>query len=136
MILAHQGKGTMAGAVLDSAGQEARIRLGEYVCTMKHEYSWRYARRSEGETPRYGGMIIMVSPDEYVVAGRGVVVTFAAGSEDGARAGIGTLEEGRLMDGRWIAGRRMNGDQSHQGRHLHLPGHTYGIQKVRLYRYK
>ena len=29
----------------------------------------------------------------------------------------------------------MNGDQSHQGRHLRLPAGAFGIQCVRLYRY-
>ena len=29
----------------------------------------------------------------------------------------------------------LNGDQSHQGRHLRLPPGEYGVQRVRLYRY-
>jgi hypothetical protein len=40
------------------------------------------------------------------------------------------------VKGKWVAGRRMNGDQDHQGRHLQLPGGEYGIQKVKLYKYK
>jgi hypothetical protein len=35
----------------------------------------------------------------------------------------------------WQPGRRMNGDQSHQGRHLRLPPDGYGVRRVRLYRY-
>jgi len=136
LILANQGKGTMAGVVLDSASQEARIKLGEYVFRVKHEYSWPYAPHTEGENPRYGGMIIMVGPDEYYIAGRGLVVTFATDDNDGTQAGIGSLDAGKFVDGNWVPGLRMNGDQSHQGRHLDLPGYTYSIQKVRLYKYK
>ena len=135
-ILANQGKGTMAGALLDSADQKAEIALGDYVFNVRHEYSWPYAAKSEGENPRFGCMIIMLSPTEYIIAGRGVVVTFQSRSNDGTIAGIGALDEGRFVDGKWIAGLRMNGDQSHQGRHLNLPGNTYSIQKARLYRYR
>ena len=136
LILEHQGKGTMAGVLLDSASQVTKVTLGDYVLTVRHEYSWPYAGRTEGENPRFGGMIIMESPDECYVAGRGIVVTFATKSNDGTLAGIGSLDAGKFVDGNWVPGLRMNGDQSHQGRHLDLPGSTYSIQKVKLYKYK
>ncbi|MGA7160848.1 MAG: DUF5597 domain-containing protein [Bacteroidota bacterium] len=136
LILSNQGTGTMAGVLLDSASQTARIKLGDYIFNIKHEYSWPFARRSEGENPRYGGMIIMVSPDEFYIAGRGIVVTFETSAKDGTQAGIGSLDAGKFVDGKWVPGLRMNGDQSHQGRHLDLPGNTFSIQKARLYRYK
>ncbi|MDE3057410.1 MAG: DUF5597 domain-containing protein, partial [Bacteroidota bacterium] len=136
LILSHQGEGTMAGVILDSAGQTEKIKLGDYIFTFHHEYSWPFAPKNEGENPRYGGMIIMISPNEYYIAGRGLVVTFEPATNDGAIAGIGSLDEGKFADGTWIAGRRMNGDQSHQGRHMDLPGNTFSIQKVILYKYK
>ena len=136
LILEHQGTGAMAGFLLDSASETAEIRLGEYLFAVKHEYSWRYAVRAEGDTPRVGGMIVMAAPDEFYVAGSGVIVTFHAASGNEKIAGIASIDEGAFVNGKWVAGRRLNGDQSHQGRHLHLPGGEYGIQKVRLYTYK
>ena len=136
LILANQGKETMAGALLDSAAQKAEIQLGDYEFTVRHEYSWPYAAHGEGENPRFGCMIIKLSPDEYIIAGTGVVVTFQTRSNDGTMSGIGTLDEGHFVSGKWIPGLRMNGDQSHQGRHMNLPGHTFSIQKVHLYKYK
>jgi beta-galactosidase GanA len=135
-ILAHQGKGTMAGALLDSADQKAEIQLGDYVFTVRHEYSWPYASHAPGDVPRYGCLIIMTSPNEYIIAGKGVVITFQTRSNDGSIVGIGTMDEGRFVDGKWTPGLRMNGDQSHQGRHMNLNGNTFSIQKVQLYRYK
>ena len=136
LILSNQGRGTMAGVILDSANQKAEIKLGDYIFIVHHEYSWPYAPKTEGENPRYGGMIIMVSPDEYYVAGRGMVITFRSASNDGKIVGIGSDDEGKFVDGRWIPGLRLNGDQTHQGRHIDLPGNTFSIQKVRLYKYK
>ena len=89
----------------------------------------------KGSPPRFGGLIIMLSKDEFLVAGSGLIVTFAPRSGN-AVAGIASLDEGVFADGKWVPGRRLNGDQSHQGRHLHLPGNIFGIQKARLYLYK
>ena len=136
LIVANQGKGTMAGVLLDSADQKAQIKLGDYLFNIRHEYSWKYAARTEGKNPRFGGMIIMLSPDDFFIAGRGIIVTFAVHFDKNAIAGIGSIDEGYSLDGKWISGRRMNGDQSHQGRHLHLPGNTFSIQNVKLYKYK
>jgi hypothetical protein len=136
LILQHQGTGTIAGFLLDSAAQTAEIQLGGYTFTVKHEYKWPYTVRTEGDIPRFGGMIVMTAKDEFYVAGSGVVVTFQSSSRDGTIAGIASIDEGAFVNGKWVAGRRLNGDEDHQGRHLHLPGGKYGIQHVRLYTYK
>ena len=136
LILEHQGRGTMDGFLLDSVAQVARVTLGKYIFTVKHEYSWPYATRVEGQIPRYGGLIVQVAEDEYFIAGSGVVVTFQSSSDDGTSVGILRMEEGTFVRGLWMPGRRMNGDQDHQGRHLNLPGGEFSIQKVKLYTYK
>lgn len=136
LILANQGKETMAGVLLDGANQKAQIKLGDYIFNFHHAYSWTYAPRIEGENPKFGGMIIMVSPDEFYIADRGLIVTFETNTNDDSIAGIGILDEGEFIDGKFVLCRRMNGDQSHQGRHMDLPGSTFSIQKVKLYKYK
>jgi beta-galactosidase GanA len=136
LILEHQGRGSMAGVMLDSIVQKEKVILGNYVFNIKHEYSWSYAVRSEGATPRVGGMIIRLSADEFLIAGSGIIVTFETYSQNGTIAGIDKMEEGEYINAQWIASRRMNGDQSHQGRHMHLPGNTFSMQKVKLYQYK
>ena len=78
----------------------------------------------------------MTAQDEFTIAGSGVVVTFQSSSGKEVIAGIASMEEGAFVNGKWVAGRRMNGDEDHQGRHLHLPGGAYGIQKVKLYTYR
>jgi hypothetical protein len=46
------------------------------------------------------------------------------------------MDEGKFVSGKWTPGRRMNGDQDHQGRHMHLPGNSFGMQRAKLYKYK
>ncbi len=136
LILDHQGTGTMAGFLLDSTSQAASIGLGGYVFTVKHESTWPYAVRPEGAAPRCGGLIIMTGKNEFYIAGSGVVVTFQSSPGQETVAGIESVDEGTFEDGTWIPGRRLNGDEDHQGRHVYLPGGGYGIQKVRLYTYR
>jgi beta-galactosidase GanA len=81
----------------------------------------------------HGGLIIRLGVDEYLVAGKGMIVTF---STEGVTAGIESIWEGSYVDGRWLPGRLLNGDESHQGRHLRIPENEFGIQRVRLYRYQ
>jgi hypothetical protein len=59
-------------------------------------------------------------------------VTFSA---DEGIVGIESIREGVYENGVWHPGRLLNGDQSHQGRHLRLPPDACGVQRVRLYRY-
>jgi hypothetical protein len=80
-------------------------------------------------------LIISLGPDDYLVAGSGLIVTFTSDSPADPIAGIASIEEGWFVNGHWVAGRRLNGDESHQGRHLRLVPGQFGIQLVKLYRY-
>ena len=72
-----------------------------------------------------------------MVAGQGMIVTFTPVGEGPPLAGIDNVWEGTFdSHGTWVPGRLLNGDQTHQGRHLRLaPGH-FQIQRLRLYRYQ
>jgi hypothetical protein len=83
-----------------------------------------------------GGIVIMVAPNEFLIAGTGMVVTFTPNGPGAPIAGILSADELRFADGRWVRGQRMNGDQTHQGRHVSLGGGQFSVQRVRLYRYR
>ena len=135
LILENQGMGTMRGVLFDSASQSANITLGNYTFTFRHEYAWRFAQHRPGPTPRVGGLIIRLSPDEFIIAGTGMLVTFRPKDEVDARAGIGYDYLGKFVDGKWVTDLVLNGDQTNQGRQFFLPGNEFSIQKVRLYTY-
>ncbi|OQA00837.1 MAG: Beta-galactosidase [Planctomycetes bacterium ADurb.Bin401] len=137
MILENQGKGTMAGVSLNEEHKTQEVKLGRYVLKVSHDYTFQWTTRETGtdKWPNAGGLIIQNGDDEYIIAGRRLIVTFSPNPSTGEIAGIKSIQEGRFVNGRWIGGKWMNGDQSHQGRHLNLPGGKFGIQKVSLYRY-
>jgi hypothetical protein len=83
-----------------------------------------------------GGLIIALAPDELLIAGSGIVVTFEPTGPGDPIAGILSADEGRFVNGQWRVSRRLNGDQTHQGRHVRLPPGEFTIQRVKLYRYR
>jgi beta-galactosidase GanA len=80
-------------------------------------------------------MILQLSSEEFAVAGMGVTVTFAPSDGQG-KIGIDRVQEGSYTDGKWIGGRWLNGDQTHQGRHIYFSDGQWTVQRVRLYRYQ
>jgi beta-galactosidase GanA len=137
LIAAQHGKNTMDGFWLDKNFSADTITFSEYTFTIKHDYTLGWSPKAkEDQWPQTGGLVIQTAPDEFVVAGTGFVITFSSATMDKGKVGILTIEEGAYKEGEWVHGRTMNGDQSHQGRHLRFPVGEFGIQKLTLYRYK
>jgi beta-galactosidase GanA len=130
LILEHQGKGAMAGVLPEGPEQRApqQVRLGGYTLNITYE------RPSPDALS--GGLMIAVGPDEFVVAGTGLVITFEANAPGGPIVGLLSVQEGKYVDGQWVPGRWLNGDQTHQGRHVRLVPGKFDIQRVKLYRYR
>ncbi|HEY4234902.1 MAG TPA: DUF5597 domain-containing protein [Lacipirellulaceae bacterium] len=86
-------------------------------------------------TPYGSAMIVELAPEEFVIAGMGVTLTFAPRDGSG-KVGIDRVQEGLFKkDGTWVGGRWLNGDETHQGRHLHFPDGKWTVQRATLYRY-
>lgn len=129
------------GVWLTKDKPQMTFQLGNYRFTARHELTLGWSPGADADQwPHAGAMLLQTGPEDFIVAGTGVVLTFAGeeASEGGsgvARAGIDVLYEGEFEDGEWQPGRRLNGDQSHQGRHLRVPDGEWQIQKLKLYRY-
>ena len=78
--------------------------------------------------------MLATGPDEFLVAGMAVTVTFAS-TVSGKRAGLLSVEEGRFTAGSFENIRWLSGDQTHQGRHVRLEPGRFQIQRVKLYLY-
>jgi hypothetical protein len=84
--------------------------------------------------PSAAAIIIAAGPDEYFVAASGMTIAFSPSTPGPALAGLGTVEEGTFVNGRWTPGRQLAGDETEQGDTLTF--RTLGIQRVTLYRYE
>jgi beta-galactosidase GanA len=137
VIFANQGKNTMAGLLPEGPEQRApqRLQLNGYALNVTYEKA-SGAAGAAGEAPLSGGLVIAVAPDEFVIAGIGMTVTFDADSPGGPLVGLLSVDEGKYVNGQWKPGRRLNGDQTHQGRHVRLGTGKFDIQRVKLYRYQ
>jgi hypothetical protein len=82
-------------------------------------------------------MLIMHSaPNEFYVLGSGLTVTITRDPDvDSTIAGIESIEQVSRANGQWLTERRLNGDQSNQGRQLSLNPHQPRIFRLRLYSY-
>jgi len=136
VILNNQGSGNIEGVLLDKDNPEEKIMMDDYIIKFSFELNDRYAVQPPEENPRAGGIIIQTGPGEYIVAGSGLIVTFESLNPELPLAGILSIDEGKYIDGVWHSSRRLNGDQSHQGRHMRLSYWNFEIQRVKLYQYK
>ena len=135
-IAKHTGSNSMDGVLLDSTNQEQELIFGDYKLTAKHDYTLGWSPGAKQPNwPHSGAIIIEEGPGEFIVAGTGIVITFQLTNNATQSAGILQADEGIYKNGQWIPGRRMNGDQDHQGRHIRIAVGDWGIQKVKLYKY-
>lgn len=136
LITRYQLDGNVKGFLRDkdtSANKTATV--GNYTINVKHEYSLGWSPEAKNAIwPQTGGMIIQITPDEFYVAGTGIVITFEP-IEKNKKAGFVSIDEGHFESSKWITERRMNGDQDHQGRHVRIPVNEYSIQHVKMYTY-
>jgi hypothetical protein len=156
LITAHQGKGTISAVLLGPNDPPQKVHVGNY--TLEASYlipPVMPANAPPRETmPTSAAILIAAGPDEYYVAGSGVKVSFSPNTPEPPLAGIGTVEEGTFVNGRWVPGRQLAGDDTDQGNSVSLwgfwksagwPGDVgpenlflrdLSIQHVTLYRYR
>jgi beta-galactosidase GanA len=136
VILKNELTGKMDAVLLDSNFQKQELVMGSYTLTISHEYSlgWSPDSKKPG-WPESSGLIIQIGEHEFIIAGTGIVVTFSSSAKNNPSVGILRSYEGEYVNGEWKPGRRMNGDQDHQGRHIRIPVNEFSIQQVSVYDY-
>ena len=157
------------GLLFDQQDRERIINIKQErtVITCRHYFTLPWdPRATDGSTWPEGGAILMkLAKNEYLLAGTGVVVSFASEYEhnrqeqatlgedgfatqgtttanqssapfNGPRIGIASIDEVSIdPSGHLNYIRRDNGDQSHQGRHARIACGEWKILHIRLYDY-
>ena len=137
VIEANKGQGKIDGVLLDKENNTQIINLGNYEFTFKHDYTLNWSDGAKAETwPTASAIIIEITPDEFYIAGSGIVVTFKPLNNKNNNAGILKTDQGKFENEKWRTIRHFNGDQTHQGRHLRISAGDYEIQKIKLYIYE
>lgn len=149
LITAHQGRGTMT-ALLPPAAEQRKphdVVFGGVTLSATYERLESPGLadgviNEAGDRPANrtllpaGAIVIQLGPDEFLFGGIGVTITFAAPTPGDPILGILSCAEGRYENGQWRHLRWLNGDQTHQGRHVRLEPGRFTLQRVKLYRYR
>lgn len=114
--------------VIKGQDQAEGIALGHGLAAVAY-FSGRSGFAQVQESPYAGGIIIELSPDDYVVAGSGFYVDFRELEGPPRNAEMLSLEEGTFQGDQWVSARRLNGDEFH----VYLPEKAR-ILRVRLMR--
>ena len=145
LILKYQGTGFLGAASLNKVSPSQKLTISNYDITISiRKNLWNLS-----DTPAIGyGLIISLGKDEFLAAGNDIDITFQPSHSDSI-AGLTTVEEGLFINGNWIPGRRLNGDEvqlrydlavaakeKQSGAGLRFPADQFSIQRVKLYKYK
>jgi hypothetical protein len=136
LIVEHQGNGTMSAVLLEPNDPPQKVRVGNYTLEGAYTQPRRVAPGTPAPQPTVPAAAIFIAtgPDEFFAAGSDVTVTISPNTPGPPFAGLATVEEGKFVNGRWVPGRQLAGDDDGQGRHIDL--RNMGIQRFTLYRYR
>ena len=144
LILERQGTTDMDAVLLDNEQREAEIITPDGIrLTVKHSYSlgWEPGAK-DAEWPEAACIILRLDEEDYLAIGSGVVITYTdvkankTWKQGDTRIGLAKCESVKIEDGELHIKRHLNGDQTHQGRHVRISVGQFDIQHFRLYRYK
>ena len=141
LILQHQGTDRINGLmVTDNERIDSAVTGGYKIRgTLGRRFDFAAAGIPGGQNPQQpvrrvagGALIISPDPGEYYIAGRNMSLNFSdVDPASGLRVSFLSLEEGEIINNKWIPGRRLNGDEFR----VSFPADRSKIYKVSLYKY-
>ncbi len=133
----HRGQNRIQGVLLDKEVNESTFELGDYEFTARHTYTygWEPGSGSDEWEPA-GAIIIQTGTNEFYYAGFGVSLVARKLRNKDVRVGILKTDRGYFKDNEWVIYQHLNGDQTHQGRHIRSFLDAATIQRFVLYEYE
>jgi hypothetical protein len=151
-IAAQQGKGTITAVRMNRGDAPLNVKLGNYTLNLAYIGAGRVPiapepatagqQRPQGAAAQgppsatAAAILIAAGPDEfYFGAGAGGLRIGFTPTTPGPRiAGLGDVQEGKFVDGKWRVVRQLGGDDTGQGEILSLRPNT--VLRVTVYRYE
>jgi beta-galactosidase GanA len=128
-LLDHQSAGDVHGFVLNKNHDTVDFTMSGYTVHVTLDEIFG------GHAESGFGLIMATGPEEFLGVGKGFRVSFIPRSAAGPQVGIGTVDEGTFEDGKWVPGRRLNGDENDQGKGWRFDSRQLRTEKVKLYRF-
>jgi hypothetical protein len=129
LLAERQSVGAVHGFVLSRGHSTVEFAMNGYTVRVSLDELF-------GEHAADGfGLIMATGPDEFMGVGKGFRVTFTPRSP-GGQVGIAAVDEGSFVDGKWLPGRRLNGDENDQGKGWRFDSSQVRTEKVTLYRFE
>jgi Domain of unknown function (DUF5597) len=160
LILAHQGSDSMTAVRLNQDDPPKKIVLGGYTLELTYVGRGRApiapepkvepasppnGQSSKTSLPAPGpkenrdapvpaaAVFITSAPDQFYLGGGGMRIAFTSNMPGPPTVGLGDVQEGKFVDGKWVVTRQLGGDDTGQGEILTLRPDT--ILRVTVYRY-
>jgi beta-galactosidase GanA len=128
LLAEHQSAGDVHGFVLDKGHSSVDFTMSGYTLHVTLDEIF-------GSHADNGfGLIMATGKDEFLGVGKGFRVSFTPRS--GSQVGIAAVDEGSFEDGKWVPGRRLNGDENGQGTGWRFDPRHLSTEKVILYRFE
>jgi len=136
-LLTSVDRSQMTSVVRQAGDTVTAVEISSYLLRVQYQQGQQTGSPQKENTgvPSGAAIIINTAPDEFVIAGEGLTVTFLPDSPGPQHAELMNVEEGTFDHGTWLPGRRLNGDETNGGNYLIFPDSRPNIQKVRLYRH-
>jgi len=135
VILDAQQEGRIRALVLheNSPRPSQTVALGGFLFRATLSRTWPARQLAT----QHGAMMVIESaPGDFIVLGSGLTVSIQRDPDtDDQLAGIASVDQVTRSAGAWVAERRLNGDQTDQGRALQMDAHAIRAYRVRLYTY-
>src|ERR1035437_285664 len=158
-IAAQQGKDTITAVRMNQGDAPLKIKLSTYTLDLTYVGRGRVpiapeptaagqprppgapAAAPQGQPALQGeaqatAILMAAGPDEYYLGavGGGMRINFTPATPGPPIAGLGDVQEGKFVDGKWRGVRQLGGDDTGQGEILTLRANT--VLHVTVYRYE
>jgi beta-galactosidase GanA len=151
-IAAQQGKGTITAVRMNRGDAPLNVKLGDYTLDLAYIGTGRVpiapepaaagqprpqGAAAQGPPPvQAAAILIAAGPNEFYfgAAAGGLQIGFTPTTPGPRIVGLGDVQEGKFVDGKWRVVRQLGGDDTGQGEILSLRPNT--VLRVTVYRYE
>lgn len=130
MLIKNYGSDKLRGLRVTEENAMPSVEMGDYILTarssVRNQRAINYGQgaaqmarenaqlaAASRQQAQSGALVLQTSPDEFYIVGINVSFSFSP-KKEGAPGRILTdaIEEGTFVDGKWVPGRRLNGDEN------------------------